>query len=715
MKTAGLVALWGLVAAAAAAGPAGPVLAEPNPGDIYIASDQEEAAGDILTATGHVRIAFRDIVLEADRVEINQKTKDAVATGNVVLQEGDRRITGERIEFNLETRLGKLWAAWGYADPEIIFEAKEVEKTGEDRYDLKSARVTSCNQPRPQWQLAASSGTYYTGHYVRLVNARLEVFGVPVLYLPYFQYPAKRDRSTGLLFPAIGSNNVYGFYVGESFFWAINRSADATVSYEWYKNRGSAVMSEVLYTPSKNITGAFSSENRFDTLEDRTRSAYRFSHNQRIGRTFRVGADIHYASDERIDQDYSQSISRISSRTRNSSVFVARNWSRYSLLASAAEQVFLSGSERTDRRLPVVQFGVRDTPLLGPLTGSLRTSGSRFSQKFSAPDFFTWERLDFDPVVSMPLNPFPWLKVSPGVEYHLTYYTKSYAPGSDRQDVLDEGYLRRYAAYWVQLVGPIFGKVFHTPDNFYAEKYKHVIEPSVSYTYTQDIDPDGQSIQIDGIDRIYPVNQLSFDLRNRLLAKREVIAGGKAVPYEFLTFGLSLAYSLDRALGTYLDGRNTQSVVPAFDGSRRGPLVGSLRFVPVQRFSAAYRFYFDTDATVFTSQSLGGSFHGDGWSTDVTYTRGRSVDQVTQNALRGSVSTVLGRRLELWGSVSYDVLNENLQQLGSSAVYKTQCCGFGVGYSRFNLGSRNDNQLNFSVSLKNIGTVFDYKLGDQRL
>ena len=55
------------------------------------------------------------------------------------------------------------------------------------------------------------------------------------------------------------------------------------------------------------------------------------------------------------------------------------------------------------------------------------------------------------------------------------------------------------------------------------------------------------------------------------------------------------------------------------------------------RVGVAQRFYFDTQDTVFTSQSLGGSFSGDGWFADLSYTRGRNVDQVTANSLRGSM------------------------------------------------------------------------------
>ena len=76
---------------------------------------------------------------------------------------------------------------------------------------------------------------------------------------------------------------------------------------------------------------------------------------------------------------------------------------------------------------------------------------------------------------------------------------------------------------------------------------------------------------------------------------------------------------------------------------------------------------------------------------------------------------ILGDHVTLGGVVSYDILGDVLYQLGSTFVYHTQCCGLGVGYNRLNIGTRNDHEYRFSVTLKNVGTVFDYTMGDKRL
>ena len=63
----------------------------------------------------------------------------------------------------------------------------------------------------------------------------LKVKGVPALYLPYMYYPLSNDnRSTGFLMPSYGSSTYKGHTISNAFFWAINRSQDATFLHDWY-------------------------------------------------------------------------------------------------------------------------------------------------------------------------------------------------------------------------------------------------------------------------------------------------------------------------------------------------------------------------------------------------------------------------------------------------------------------------------------------------
>ena len=85
-------------------------------------------------------------------------------------------------------------------------------------------------------------------HYTLLRNAVFRVKGVPMLYTPILYYPTKRnERATGILLPTYGVSTLRGQSIHNAFFWAIDRSQDATIMYDWYSNAGQGLGSEYRY------------------------------------------------------------------------------------------------------------------------------------------------------------------------------------------------------------------------------------------------------------------------------------------------------------------------------------------------------------------------------------------------------------------------------------------------------------------------------------
>ena len=67
----------------------------------------------------------------------------------------------------------------------------------------------------------------------------LKVKGVPLFYLPVMYYPTnKEDRATGFLMPTYGTSTLRGQSIHNAFFWAINRSQDATLLHDWFSKTG---------------------------------------------------------------------------------------------------------------------------------------------------------------------------------------------------------------------------------------------------------------------------------------------------------------------------------------------------------------------------------------------------------------------------------------------------------------------------------------------
>src|SRR3954470_9003657 len=96
-----------------------------------------------------VVIDYQDVKIHADKVTLNFKTKDVVAQGHVIIDQGPNRITADHTVFNLDTKTGTLFNATGAMEPSLYFIGEKLEKLGDDRYRLTNGTFTSCDIDKP--------------------------------------------------------------------------------------------------------------------------------------------------------------------------------------------------------------------------------------------------------------------------------------------------------------------------------------------------------------------------------------------------------------------------------------------------------------------------------------------------------------------------------------------------------------------------------------
>ena len=148
-----------------------------------------------------------------------------VATGNVVYTSPQTRIAAEKLELNLDTKIGTFHNAtgstylgdkvdksfFGTQEPDALFYGEVVQKVGPKRYKITHGGFTSCVQPTPRWELVSSTALVELDEYAVLTNTVLKVKGVPMFYLPVMYYPIQSDdRATGFLLPTYGSSTIRG-------------------------------------------------------------------------------------------------------------------------------------------------------------------------------------------------------------------------------------------------------------------------------------------------------------------------------------------------------------------------------------------------------------------------------------------------------------------------------------------------------------------------
>ena len=209
-------------------------------------------------ARGNVQISKADRKLTADFIRYNHKTRQAFARGNVVLTVGQDILSGSQLDINLENQVGSIENAYLFLkENNFHITGEKIEKTGEKTYRIDSATLTTCDGPAPSWKISGKDVKIKEDGSGSAKHAVLRARKVPVLYTPYFYYPARKDRQTGFLMPEFGETKRNGYFYSQPFFWAISESADATFYANYMSNRGIRPGAEFRYILNERSRGTF--------------------------------------------------------------------------------------------------------------------------------------------------------------------------------------------------------------------------------------------------------------------------------------------------------------------------------------------------------------------------------------------------------------------------------------------------------------------------
>jgi len=269
LATATLIATLGGAPAAFAQGTSNPVAAPENAatanlvprdaGDIIASGDvigfeadevRYDDKGEIVTATGSVKLNRDAWKLAADGIEYNRKTGVVIAMGHVITMDPEgNQAFGDRIELTDSLRDGVIDNILLVLNDGGRLAANAGERK-DDIIALRRAVYSPCavvdNKGCPHdpvWQVKAVRISYdRTRHRLFYKNASLEMFGVPVFYLPTFSHPdGLAKQVSGLLLPGIEYQRQLGIGINLPYHFAIAPDRDITVTPHVYSGANPAL------------------------------------------------------------------------------------------------------------------------------------------------------------------------------------------------------------------------------------------------------------------------------------------------------------------------------------------------------------------------------------------------------------------------------------------------------------------------------------------
>ncbi|HNQ90953.1 MAG TPA: LPS assembly protein LptD [Verrucomicrobiota bacterium] len=516
--------------------------------EIHALSDQgtldyDENTG-ILADPAGIRVTYGDASLTALRIVLNRDTTEVQAEGNVHLERGTELWTGDRLEYNFQTRSMRTGAFRTGMRP--FFAAGEGLEGDipAQTHSATNAFVTTDDVAEPGYRVKARQLTFVPGKYLEARHATLYLGKVPVFYFPKYRRHFDRHPNHWVVLP--GYRSLYGPFLLNTYHWSIatNLSADLHLDYRY--KRGVAGGPDFFYNLGRWGQGEFKAyalhddDPDVDELNrpiDPDRYRIRFAHSAYLLTNLTAQVSVNAMSDAQMLRDFFEAEYRNDVQPK-SFVELDKFWSNFSLNLYVQPQV--NDFDQTVERLPDVKLtGLRQQ--LGVTPVFYESESSMGYYRFRGGDFAPATnhaalRADTYHELLLPQTLGGWLNVTPRIGGRYTVY------GDDEGD---DATLLANQERWVLHTGAEVSakasRLWPTARSRLLDVrgLRHILEPSVNYVYVPNpsreptelpqFDYELQTFELlpidfpnyNNIDSIDSQNVIRFGLHQKLQTKRD--------------------------------------------------------------------------------------------------------------------------------------------------------------------------------------------------
>ena len=678
-------------------------------------------------------IRLRDYQVSGERAMYDHANERFEAEGPVVLMRGNEVLRGSRLEFDVAAETASIFDADGNIGTDYFFTGAAVHMLSEDRFTILDAQFTACEVEddgrAPAWSFRAKRVDVNANGYAKTRGATFRAKNAPVIYLPYLLWPVSSSRVSGFLTPKPGFSTRRGPSLGIAYFWAINRSYDATFNVDLYAGAPSGagqafsqrsfwgLGTEFRYRPSEGTAGDFTGYMIDDTERDEKRWRMRWNHqSDQLPGGFRGVVNFQDVSDFDFFRDFERRVDRYSLRHLYSNAFITRNWGNQSLnLKLDQRKTFVSADRIIQlRQLPEVEYKLRTTRLgRSPLYFQLSSSLHYFDVNRSVRLQGRYGRANLSPELSVPVLAKTWFSLSVTAGGHMTWYGDSLFNPDERRATAPETYfrgedlLRLVPTARAEIVGPGFSRIFELGDGGRYSRMKHLIEPRIVYGFFDGFDDRVRIPLFDEIDIQRGHNSARFSLFNRFLVKPADEESGGA--FEILSLEIFKDVS-------FAEQEPPHSVTGRVLTVLDDPLGALLRYSPSRRTNVRFDVRYDPNFSEIAWTSLSSSLAITSRnSIGVRWALRRNPEEGTTRRHHGQLSLgldVIPRKLRLSSMVSYDIQRQMLQIQRHILNFQGRCCSVRLEMANYRSTRRQDTQYRMLVTLKSVGAFLDITGGE---
>lgn len=537
-----------------------------NAQPVEVDADRLEAKqGGTAVYQGDVKVRQGVRKFDSDYAELDQKSRDVIAIGNIYYNDGQITVTSDKtLKSNLDTKNSELEEGkYQVHGSPVRGSADRVTMTNNNQnITLEGAQYTTCPPGQEVWTLKAGSIDIDQAEvFGEAWNASLWLYDYPVFYFPYINFPIKDERKTGLLYPGYTQSSKNGMDITQPFYWNIAPNYDATITSRFMDRRGLMEQVEFRYMPDPAHVGSLYFENLADdkqydetpSLNEKLSDGHRYLLNARHTSLFadnamRVSVDYTKVRDRDYNyfNDFSPKVgTQVENQLQQSLMagYFQQNWNLKTEVRTY--QILLASAQQPHELMPRINHNYYHQGNWYDLAWNTEVTRFGYNNTQASAqnlgDAYTGTRVYTAPTLTMPLIDEAGYYLDS--QYKLMYtrydqevpdnmsttFTKRFTPEGASGVTLDEGIITRTLPSF-RLKG---GMTFERNQDWFGGDANQTLEPEFQYLYVPYKDQDNIGVydsttmrqdyyslfsdrRYAGLDRISDSNRVSVGVTSRV-------------------------------------------------------------------------------------------------------------------------------------------------------------------------------------------------------
>ncbi|MDO9026664.1 MAG: LPS assembly protein LptD [bacterium] len=432
----------------------------------------------LISLTGRAEVRYKEIKVTGDSISLDTKNQMLTVDQSPVLYDGNEAIRGDRMVYDFKARLG--WIYNGNTDfNKGRYWGRRVRQVDDRVLNIDYGRYTTCDCGTPHFYFWSRQMKIYLNDKIVAQPVLLCFKGIPVLAIPFWFFPMRKERHSGFLMPRFGSNNYEGAFVKNlAYYQVFNDRSDATASADFLENIGWRGNFEARYM----MPPRFSSTMNYSYQNDQNTGYRRWSLNglysQLLGKRTNINGSANFVSDRNYYADFSENRSVRMDRNLHSYLAVNTPLSNIASLTGAVDHTNNLETGTKNSRLPDITVSLYRKDIIKGLLGFSGTSHFLATDQRDTLQVEKHQGWQNNLNLDAAFNVFRWISLSPNLRLSSTWY--------DRDTSQNPNAMRWLYSGGMGASTTIYGLMEVGGNKLKA--LRHVVKPQLSFSYTPKID-----------------------------------------------------------------------------------------------------------------------------------------------------------------------------------------------------------------------------------